>query len=574
MICDLFIHVRGDRMNEEKLNAYRDLFEKMIDMTTDPENFDRDRFVAVLKDICELFHIAKGVTEFYKSVVDENDGVGEVLIDFDNGRGEKVIIKRRLVTKAKAVVKGTIYAANEDTFTDEELKKIDIMLRALLSFISRNRMQKALEQTMFYDPVGYRNFNYFMRHLDTLNEKGMIHGNTLVQINLRQFSIINREIGRDAGDVVMRKYYDRIEEIIGGDGVVCRLGGDNFIMIFKTELLDDILAIIKGYPVVYGTTEDKRVKVSAVAGVYIVPDDYVYERAGDLFELTYVAVQTAKSESKGRVVYYDKDTENRRKRILSIWRMFPEALEEQEFKAYYQPKVDVVSGEIVGAEALCRWIRNGEVIPPIDFIPLLEQNTDICTLDFYMLDIVCKDIRRWMDDGRKPVRISVNLSRKHLIDTNLLESIMKIIDDNRVPHKYVEIELTETINDIEFRDLKRVVTGLKDEGICTAVDDFGMGYSSLNLIKEIPWDVIKIDKSFLPTDEEKDSDMMYKHVVAIAHELGLECVTEGVETYGQLGILRDNKCRIAQGFYFDKPLPVEEFEKRLEKAGYDIEDDE
>lgn len=560
-------------MNEEKLNSYRDLFEKMIDMMTDPENFDRDRFVDILKDICELFHIAKGVTEFYKSVGDENDGIGDVLIDFDNGRGEKVIIKRRLVTKAKAVVKGTIYAANEDTFTDEELKKIDIMLRALLSFISRNRMQKALEQTMFYDPVGYRNVNYFMRHLDTLNEKGMIHGNTLVQINLRQFSIINREIGRDAGDVVMRKYYDRIEEIIGGDGVVCRLGGDNFIMIFKTGLLDDILAIIKGYQVVYGTTEDKRVKVSAVAGVYIVPDDYVYERAGDLFELTYVAVQTAKSESKGRVVYYDKDTENRRKRILSIWRMFPEALEKQEFKAYYQPKVDVVSGEIVGAEALCRWIRNGEVIPPIDFIPLLEQNTDICTLDFYMLDIVCKDIRRWMDDGRKPVRISVNLSRKHLIDTNLLESIMKIIDDNRVPHKYVEIELTETINDIEFRDLKRVVTGLKDEGVCTAVDDFGMGYSSLNLIKEIPWDVIKIDKSFLPTDGDKDSDMMYKHVVAIAHELGLECVTEGVETYGQLGILRDNKCRIAQGFYFDKPLPVEEFEKRLEKAGYDIEDD-
>lgn len=560
-------------MNEEKLNSYRDLFEKMIDMMTDPENFDRDRFVDILKDICELFHIAKGVTEFYKSVGDENDGIGDVLIDFDNGRGEKVIIKRRLVTKAKAVVKGTIYAANEDTFTDEELKKIDIMLRALLSFISRNRMQKALEQTMFYDPVGYRNVNYFMRHLDTLNEKGMIHGNTLVQINLRQFSIINREIGRDAGDVVMRKYYDRIEEIIGEDGVICRLGGDNFIMIFKTGLLDDILAIIKGYQVVYGTTEDKRVKVSAVAGVYIVPDDYVYERAGDLFELTYVAVQTAKSESKGRVVYYDKDTENRRKRILSIWRMFPEALEKQEFKAYYQPKVDVVSGEIVGAEALCRWIRNGEVIPPIDFIPLLEQNTDICTLDFYMLDIVCKDIRRWMDDGRKPVRISVNLSRKHLIDTNLLESIMKIIDDNRVPHKYVEIELTETINDIEFRDLKRVVTGLKDEGVCTAVDDFGMGYSSLNLIKEIPWDVIKIDKSFLPTDGDKDSDMMYKHVVAIAHELGLECVTEGVETYGQLGILRDNKCRIAQGFYFDKPLPVEEFEKRLEKAGYDIEDD-
>ncbi len=559
-------------MNEEKLNAYRDLFEKMIDMTTDPENFDRDRFVAVLKDICELFHIAKGVTEFYKNTSDENNGVGEIFVDYDNGRGDNVIVKRRLVTKSKAVIKGMIYAAKEDTFTAEELKKIDIILRSLLSFISRNRMQKAIERAIFYDSEGYRNINYFMRHLDTLNSNGMIHGNTLIQINLRQFSIINREIGRDAGDVVMRKYYDTIEKVIKENGLVCRLGGDNFMMIFDSGLLDDVLDVIRGYPVVYDETDGKRVNVSAVAGVFVIPDDYIYERAGDLFELTYVAVQEAKSESKGRIVYYDKDTEIRRKKVLSVWRMFPEALEKREFKAYYQPKVDVDSGEIVGAEALCRWIRDGAVIPPVEFIPLLEKNTDICTLDFHMLDIVCKDIRRWMDDGRKPVRISVNLSRKHLIDVNLLESIMKIIDDNRVPHKYIEIELTETINDIEFRDLKRVVTGLKDEGICTAVDDFGMGYSSLNLIKEIPWDVIKIDKSFLPTDEEKDSDMMYKHVVAIAHELGLECVTEGVETSGQLGILRDNKCRIAQGFYFDKPLPVEEFEKRLEKAGYDIED--
>ena len=163
------------------------------------------------------------------------------------------------------------------------------------------------------------------------------------------------------------------------------------------------------------------------------------------------------------------------------------------------------------------------------------------------------------------------MSRKHLVDADIFKHIMEIIEKNKVPHEYIEIELTETTNDAEFRDLKQLVQNLQKEGIATSVDDFGMGYSSLNLIREIPWNILKVDKSFLPVDDENSNvtNLMYKHVIAMALDMGLECVTEGVETGDQVEILKENKCRIAQGYYFDKPLKVDEFEERLKVRKYD-----
>ena len=206
------------------------------------------------------------------------------------------------------------------------------------------------------------------------------------------------------------------------------------------------------------------------------------------------------------------------------------------------------------------------IIPPAEYIPVLEQGRDICKLDFYVLDTVCRDIRRWLDTGRKVVRISVNLSRRHLSDMDLLQRIVDIVDKHNVPHKYIEIELTETTTDVEFKDLKRTISGLQKTGIATSVDDFGIGYSSLNLIKELPWNVLKLDKSLLPVNSTDNSDqkvVMFKYLIAMAQEMGLECIAEGVETKEQVQLLTENRCSLAQGFYFDKPLPVEEFENRL-----------
>ena len=167
--------------------------------------------------------------------------------------------------------------------------------------------------------------------------------------------------------------------------------------------------------------------------------------------------------------------------------------------------------------------------------------------------------------------MSVNMSRRHLMDMDLLSHILFVIDKYQVPHEYIEIELTETTSDVEFRDLKRIVAGLQRAGISTSVDDFGIGYSSLNLIKEIPWDLLKVDRKFLPSDDEPAQDrqaVMFRHVVSMAKDLGLVCVAEGVETQEQLDILRENGCEIAQGFLFDKPLPVKEYEQRMDRQIY------
>ena len=211
------------------------------------------------------------------------------------------------------------------------------------------------------------------------------------------------------------------------------------------------------------------------------------------------------------------------------------------------------------------------MVPPMEFIPILEMNTDICDLDFYMLNRVCADIRRWLDEGREVVRVSVNFSRKHLVSIDFLDRIIEIIDKHNVPHEYIEVELTETTTDVLFNDLKRVVCGLQQAGVWTAVDDFGVGYSSLNLIRDIPWNVLKIDKSFVPKNiEEEDSisNKMFKHVIALAHDIGLELVIEGVETVDQLEVLRLNNCEIAQGYFFDRPLPLKDFEDRLTQMVY------
>lgn len=161
--------------------------------------------------------------------------------------------------------------------------------------------------------------------------------------------------------------------------------------------------------------------------------------------------------------------------------------------------------------------------------------------------------------------VSVNLSRIHMGDMDLLENILAIVDKYQVPHEYIEIELTETGIEVDFDNLKTLVSGLRGQGISTSVDDFGTGYSSINLIRELPWSVLKIDKSFLPGKGETDDHklIMIKHLIALAQDMDIECIVEGVETVDQVKLLKENNCYLAQGYYFDKPLPVQKFEEKL-----------
>ena len=367
----------------------------------------------------------------------------------------------------------------------------------------------------------------------------------------------------------MRKYIDIIEEIVSPDGIVSRLGGDNFVAVFRKEKLNSVLAQFEGVPVSYNNGD--RVMISSRAGIFLVPEDYYYYICEDVMDRVTGAYNAAWRGDTGDIVYASEELMAEKDRFMQIRAQFPIGLKNREFLVFYQPKISLRDNAIAGAEALSRWYRNGTLMMPADYIPDLEQTMDICKLDFYVLEQVCQDLRRWLDEGRQAVRISVNFSRRHLINLSLTENILEIVDKYRIPHELIEIELTETVTDVEFRDLKRVAGALQEAGIYTSVDDFGIGYSSLNLIREIPWNILKVDKNFLPINENAEGErqnIMFRHVVSMAKEIGLICVAEGVETVGQVNILRKCGCDLAQGFYYDKPLPVKEFEVRLDKHFY------
>ena len=562
-------------MDNNTLLDYYIQLERFLNALVSYGNNDLSEIKETLAELCKYFDVSKGVTKFYKSVVHEKSGIGEEIVCYDDGTEGVEFIKKRIVTKSMTVVKCIVYRHRDALpLSEEDTQRVTMIMDMILSFISRNRLEDIVERLTFFDDNGYRNLRSFIRYLEQLNENNDFSKRTAVHFNLRHFSLINREIGRSSGDVVIRNYFDLLEKTIGDKGLICRVGGDNFVAIFKDDILEAVLDILNGVPIVYDVNNTKRIMVSASTGVFRIPDGFIYERPDDIMDRIVSSSRAAKNGGKESIVFFDDDMIVDKEKTMQVQQLFPQAMQKGEFKVFYQPKIDIDTGEIVGAEALCRWFRDGKVIPPIDFIPILEQTTDICRLDFYMLNHVCRDIRQWLDEGRKVVRISVNLSRKHMMDIDLLERIIGIVDMNRVPHQYIEIELTETTTDVEFRDLKRVVSGLQQAGICTSVDDFGMGYSSLNLIREIPWNVLKVDKSFLPVDNDNEAStrsIMFKYVVAMAKELGLECIAEGVETRNQVQVLRDNRCLFAQGFYFDRPLPIEDFEKRLATHHYNVE---
>ena len=242
-------------------DRYFELFEQMIDCVTDFEHFSRERFVDVLCRLSELFRISKGVTEFYTNEMKEMKGEGEIMCDYDNGEDGVPIIQLRVVSKSHAVIKGTIYRPeNEFPLSEKEMDRLVMIERSLLSFISRNRLADAIETLGFHDDFGYRNRRSFMRHIELLAGRGEIGGRfTAAMINLLHFTIINQDIGRQNSDKVMRRFYEALNEAAGPDGDVSRLGGDNFLVLFRNENTDRFLETINGIPICYDDDADKRV---------------------------------------------------------------------------------------------------------------------------------------------------------------------------------------------------------------------------------------------------------------------------------------------------------------------------
>lgn len=553
----------------QREQRFGELFEQLIDSMTDNDHINIPHIEIILGDISKLLRLSKGVTRLYRNRHEEELGGGETLCSYDLKVDSVPVYSYRIETSVMSIGHITLYIKKGDEPLDDfEKAKVELVSKTLLTFLCRNRLKDIVKELALFDDSGFKNQRSLFNYLLETSARGTLGGRAGIHYNLRHFSLVNQQIGRNAGDTVMHKHFMGLERLIGDRGIVTRLGGDNFICVCGREQLEDVTDYLTETAVVYDEKDGSSVFVSTSAGVFVFPDVFTIKEPGEVLNFVFAASRAAQTGGKEHIVYYSDALVAGREKSMRVQQLFPRALENGEFHVYYQPKVDVNTGEIVGAEALSRWVRDGKVIPPIDFIPMLEETNDICKLDMYVLAKVCEDIKRWLAEGRNVVRVSVNLSRKNMMNAGLLEKIMGIIGASGVPHRLIEIELTETTTDVEFKDLKRVVGGLQHEGVSASVDDFGIGYSSLNLIKVIPWNVLKVDRSFLPSEDEGTSFVMFKYVIAMAKEMGLQCIAEGVETQAQLSVLKESGCNIAQGFLFDKPLPVEEFEKRLDMQRY------
>lgn len=348
----------------------------------------------------------------------------------------------------------------------------------------------------------------------------------------------------------------------------CRSVADHFILLVEYHELSRLKLLLNKVCEEFDQRiADRYTEARPKLGIGVYLLSRQEEDAGRMVECANIARKSLHMKRGLRIAFYDARIFQSMEKVRKIERSMKSALEDGEFNVFYQPKYDLVNEDIVGAEALCRWIRaDGTMVYPDEFIPIFEKNGFIVNLDLYMLNEACRMLQRRLREGKRCVPISINQSRVLLEDERYVEKIASVLSKYNTPSRYIELELTERIFKDNLSDIGKVMGRLKNLGIRWSIDDFGTGYSSLNLLKELPVDIIKIDKSFLDeTETSETSKTIIRKTVELTQELNKKVVCEGVETESQAEYLRGVSCDIAQGYLYAKPMPMEEFEKLLDK---------
>ena len=461
-----------------------------------------------------------------------------------------------------------VYAdCNKKSFSDEEKKDLDVLIDLIFIHCGRWRLINLVKYMGLNDSLtGLPNSGGILTYMDGLLAKGELTDYNAYYFNLSRFSLVNRKFGSKETDRIIVRYCNILKAFLTGNELLGRLGGDNFVALIRKERTEEFLKLLSGVEV-EGMLAERSVPVmvSAVAGVSEI-DEHI-KASGQVLDDCSTALNIAKHVEKKPYMFVSPELRKKSFKQKQIISSFTRAIGNREFSVYYQPKVHTDNYSIVGAEALARWIQDGNIISPAEFIPVIEQTDMVCALDFYVLEQVCMDIRDWLKRGIQPIKVSVNFSRKHLSNPNLAKDIMNVLDKYSTESKYIEVELTETVDEVESGLLVHFMEELKGYNVSMSIDDFGTGYSSLNMLRSFPVDVLKIDKSFIDNLEENDK-IVLSNIINMATELQMEVVAEGVETVQQLEYLRDNNCRVVQGFLFDKPLPKEQFEDKIHKGNY------
>jgi len=397
------------------------------------------------------------------------------------------------------------------------------------------------------------------------------HGGSVVLmiLGLDHFTFVNDALGMAAGDVLLSTAADRIRTCLRESDSAFRLDGDKFGILLTVTAPDDVIIVAE--KVLSAMREsyhisDQEVIITSSIGIAAYPGDT--DDAGHLIQITENSLHHAKQSGRNQYQFYSKDMNGKALNRFNLASRIRKAVKNNEFLVYYQPKVRSDDHTIMGAEALARW-NDPELglILPNDFIPVAEETGLIEDIGGIILDICCKQAKRWLDMGYDPIVYSVNLSPRQFRNSRLVENISAALARTGLPAKYLEMEITESTIMLDMEGAAKKLTALREIGMGLSIDDFGTGYSSLSYLGNFPLTALKIDKAFV-SDVASNPKMaeITRAIIGLSKGLKIDVVAEGCEIPEHLSFLKDHGCDCIQGFYFSKPVPANEFEAML-RAG-------
>ena len=415
-----------------------------------------------------------------------------------------------------------------------------------------------VERLAYVDQVtGGNNYNYFKRKIRKISKPGYF-----VSMDIHQFKTINQICGVQTGDVVLRGIWETLLKFLKKDDVAARVNADHFIIYAPQSTKEEVSKGIESLS--DGLVQlSKKMRCPRLNSYFGIAKWEPSKAIEEVYSYTTIAKHNVKSDKNKNYQFYSEEEGQRVIETKNMEDSFSDAIMNDNFKVWYQPKINPVSGKIVGAEALVRWqLDNGDIVPPGKFIPVFEKDGLIRILDEYIFGSVCRFIKNRLALNKIVTPVSVNLSRASICYEGVVEQYAKIVEEMGIDPKYVPIEITESAaasNDA----IQEISNDFNKKGFVLCMDDFGTGYSSIALLNLLPFDNIKLDKTLIDGIGDVNGLKLIKHIIALSKDLGLTITAEGVESKEQKDSLVQLNCDNIQGFFYKPPLPEAEFVKLL-----------
>ncbi len=522
--------------------------------------------LAVRLNICKvsyrIFFHGQAESEDSRIIYGSGDNTSGECFDFSRNSSDDKIITLKIYRNSDA-----------PSLDEDEQYLFNIFAEAVLSGVCVRNLINAYNYVANYDAMtGLTNVNYFIRHLRKLTMTGNHINFSVAYANIKNCRLLNRLFDSRTADGLLIDFSHKADRIFNKDEgeLISRLGGDNFILLYKNENEAKILDFFSGVKVSYNSYNGDIVEYTLSCRMGIVRMSDIVDDFGKAITLASNTLMSVRVLGNKDVLVYSES-------ILSVVNNRPNYLEEinrdlnsGKFLVYYQPVVyndGTGNMKLYGAEALVRWNRNGSIVNPLSFIPFAEKHNIINKIDLYVLEEGCRNLRSWIDEGITPVTLSFNFSKNDLVISDLVEQILSKVDYYGIDHGLINIEFTEAAFHEDYEAVCLAANKLIASGIKVSIDNFGVGFSSLMLLKNLEFNYLKIDASLVNSDSAKGK-IIFENIVSLAEELGYTVVCEGIKSHEAIERVINNGCTLFQTDLYDKSLSARFFKNRLKNPEY------